>query len=218
MKNISIYRLICSLFIWLSASSAIAGFSYSTDARDINNYSRQLITIMKWDIKYEKDREKDVNYLLGHIDGAALDGLTSSEKEQVLSSMRAAVLKQMLSEKDYFKDLLLQQYAQFFTSDELEKLIAYFKTDLMKMVVQSQIDQKQLTVEDINKAIYSSGALDRRSIEWFRDSYLSTRNNRFQKKSSKAINDAIYKRMGEVLEAAMKQLPETIAFIKSRKN
>ena len=89
---------------------------------------------------------------------------------------------------------------------------------LMKMIIQSQIDQKQLTVEDINKAIYSSGALDRRSIEWFRDSYLSTRNNRFQEQSNKAMNDAIYKRMGEVLEIAMKKLPETINLVRSRKN
>lgn len=205
------------MVLW-AASSAFAGFSYNSDARDINNYSRQLIIIMKWDVKYEKAREKDVNYLLGNIDGEALKGLTSSQKEQVISSMRAAVLKQMLSEKEYFKNILLDQYAQFFTVDELEKLIAYFKTDLMKMVVQSQIDQKQLTVDDIDNAISLSSALDKRSIEWFRDSYLSTRNNRFQQKSNKVMNDIIYKRMGEVLEIAMKKLPETIALVKSEKN
>lgn len=218
MKNINIFKLIKSLFILLIASGALASDLYSSDTRDINNYSRQLITIMKWDLKYDKAREKDVNYLLGNINGEALNGLTDVEKEQVLSSMRAAVLKQMVSEKEYFRNLLLQQYDQFFTIDELEKLISYFRTDLMKMVVQSQIDQKQLTVEDINKAIYSSGALDRRSIEWFRESYLNTRNNRFQEKSNKVMNDAIYKRMGEVLEIAMKKLPETIALIKSKKS
>lgn len=218
MKNISIYKLICSFLVLWAASSAFAGFSYNSDSRDINNYSRQLITLMKWDVKYEKAREKDVNYLLGNIDGEALKGLTSLQKEQVLSSMRVAVLKQMLSEKEYFKNILLEQYAQFFTVDELEKLIAYFKTDLMKMVVQYQIEQKQLTVDDINNAISLSSVLDQRSIEWFRDSYLSTRNNRFQQKSNKAMNDIIYKRMGEVLEIAMKKLPETIALVKSEKS
>ncbi len=209
------YVLINLIFILLISGSASAATKYNMN---INNYSRQLLKILKWDDRYEQDRNKDVNYLLGNISGEKLKDLTSIEKEQVILSMRQSVFEQMMKEKETFRNYLLTQYNQFFTADELGKLIAYFKTSMMQMIVSAQIERKQLTIEDINKALKSSDPLEKNAIERYADSYLSARYNRFQEKVTTQMNDMIYARLQEVLTIAVNKLPELIVLIKAQGN
>ena len=176
----------------------------------ISNYSRDLLTVLKWDLKYDQERKKDVEFLLGSIDGPLVQNLDNEQKAQAIASMRAAVLKKMIEDREQFKTYLLSQYNQFFTLDELEKLKAYFKTDLMQMIVQSQIDKKEVGIDEINHKLLSANGEDQEIIKWFRDSYLNARFIRFQENVNPRINKMIAERMQEVLALAIKQIPNLV--------
>ena len=189
----------------------IANVSLAASANKyIGNSSRELLTALKWDERYEQERKKDTDYLLGNIDGDLLKGFTPEQKEQVLLSMRNAVLNQLLTDKDSFKNYLLDQYNQFFTIDEIGKLAAYFKTAVMQMVIQSQIDQKQLVIEQINHKLDTASGAEKEVMKQFRDSYLNTRYARFQEKIKPILNKMIFERLKEVLAVAMVKLPDLI--------
>lgn len=203
--------------LYLIIGLLIDGFAIAAESqRGANNYSRRLLTVMRWDERYEQERKADVEYLLGNINGDIVKGLTAAQKDQVLASMRNAVYKKMLDEKNNFRNYLLIQYNQFFTMDELQVLLAYYSTDMMQMIIKAQLDQKQLTIEDIKKTIDYAKPVDQKAIKNFDDSYLRTRNARFQEKANKLLNDLIYKKLKEIIDLAYSKLPETIELVKSQ--
>ncbi len=206
MKNKLLFYPLMSLLILLTTNISLA---VNTNLH-VGNVSRELLTVLKWDERYEQERQKDVSYLLSSIDGALLQGFTSEQKEQVIFSMRNAVLNQLLADKDNFKNYLLNQYNQFFTADEMISLVKYFKTAVMQMVIQSQVDHKQLVVEQINYKLNTAGRLDKEIIEKFRDSYLNARYARFQEKVNPLVNKMIFERLKEILALAIVKLPDLI--------
>jgi hypothetical protein len=172
-------------------------------AKLIDNYSRELLKILEWDTTYRENRTKDIEYLLGSLDGEKVNNLTKEQKEQILQSMRDATLKQILNDTNHFKNHLLKQYNTFFTLDEIRMLIAYFKTELMQTVIKSQIDYKKISIEEISYKLNSAKESDKIIIEEFRNSYLNERYIRFQKKVTPALNEMIYKRLEEILGAVL---------------
>lgn len=211
-KHYSIFLFIVLLF----GSLAFGVDGNSQPAKNTGNDSRKLLKIIKWDERYEIERKTDVNYLIGDIEGESVEGLTDFQKEQVMVAMRNAVYKKMLEEKSNFKNYLLIQYDQFFTADEMRKLVAYYSTELMQMIINSQLEQKQLDLEDIKKAIDYANPVDEKAINNFDNSYLRTRNARFQEKVGKLMNDMIYKKLKEVIDLAYLKLPETIKLVKAQ--
>jgi hypothetical protein len=206
-------RYILFLLVTLSANLA---FGYSNaDKKYVDNTSRQLLKTIKWDQQYDIERQKDVNYLFGSISGELFKNLTPEQKALILESMKASTLKQILGDRDLFKNYILSQYNQFFTTDELNTLTKYFQTKVMQMVIQSQIDQKQLSSEDISMKLALAPPQDQVIIDQLRDSYLNARYTRFQEKIQPKVNEMIYKRMQEILKQVLNNLPNLIKDVQS---
>lgn len=203
------------LFLLINLGANFA-FGYSNaDNQYVDNISRQLLKTIKWNQQYEIERQKDVNYLFGSISGELFKNLTPEQKELILESMKASTLKQILEDRDLFRNYLLSQYNQFFTTDELDKLTKYFQTEVMQMVIQSQIDQKQLSSENISMKLALAPPQDQIIIEELRDSYLNARYTRFQEKIKPKVNKMIYQRMQEILKQVLNNLPNLIKDVQS---
>ena len=174
------------------------------------NYVRDLLKLQQWDILYEEERQKDVNYLLGSIDSSSLKHLTQVQKEQVIYTLRHLALKQILQDKDFFKDYLINQYSQFFTKDELIKLLAYYKTDLMKEMVKTKVKHEKLTIDDIDKKLGEQSMAQKEITKNYIGSYLNTRYTRFLTNVNPKLDKLIYERMKQILAAIFKDLPNII--------
>ena len=200
------------IFLLVALNSTFA-FSYPQEY--IGNESRKFLETIRWDQQYEAERKKDVNYLFGSINGELFHNLTPEQKELILTSMKSTILKQIIEDRDLFKNYILLQYTKFFTTDELEKLSKYFQTEVMQMLIQSQIDQNQLSSTEISTKLALSPQKDQLIIEKLRDSYLNARYTRFQEKIRPTVNKMIYERMQEILKQSINNLPLLIKDIKS---
>ncbi len=201
-----------AILLLLLLSSNLA---FSSSYEYIGNYSRKLLDTLKWDQIYELNRKKDITYLFGNINGAAVQALTLEQKNILIQTMQDAALKQLMADKDYFKNYLLEQYNQFFTLDELKKLTAYYNTSVMQMVINAQLTKKPFTVEQIEDKLLSANNDDEAAIKQMRNSYLKARFTRFKEKMDPQINEMIYNRTKEVIDAVIKKIPDFVKEIKS---
>lgn len=198
---------------------AITKVSNAVPAKiNIANSSYQLLKTLRWDDQYEEQRKKDINYLFGSIDGAQFQGLSALQKEQVLLSIRNAILKQLLLDKDAFKEELLNQYNQFFTADELLKLTMYFKTKVMQMLIQAKIEQKEVKIEEIVKEMSMAGVKDQQAFESYRGTYLEARYQRFQEKIDPMMKKLFVDRIKEISVIVLAQLPQLIKEVTNQVN
>ena len=208
------YKLSLSLIIFLFFSSIS---SASAPRMPANNYAAQLLKVVKWGEEYEKSRKKDVEYLFGEISGDKVKDLTSEQKTQVILSIRNAMLKQIIADKDIFKNELIKQYNQFFTRDELDKLIMYYNTQMMQKLIQAKLDNKSISTEDLVKETSVVSEADKKAMDSYRDSYLIARFSRFQEKVNPIINKMIADRIEKIYSAVIAKLPELITKVQSIK-
>ncbi len=207
------YSLIFTLLLF-GANSAIAGYT----TKFIGNYSNKFLTVIQWNKKYDVDRKTDIDYLLGSVNSAELNGLSDQQKKEVVTLMRSMALNQMIKDRDYFKNYLLDQYNKFFTADELEKLIAYYQTEIMQMTINAKLNQTKITIEEINEKLLNSSVSDKKIIEWFRNSYLNSRYTRFLETINPNLNKMIVERLKIVLDMAIKKIPEIVKYVKDNKS
>ncbi len=203
------HSLIFTLFLFC-ANSAIAGYA----VKNVNNYSSKFLTVIKWDQKYEMDRKTDIDYLLGSVNSTELNGLNDQQKKEVVTLMRSMALSQMIKDRDYFKNYLLDQYNKFFTIDELQKLIAYYQTEIMQMGIDAKLSNTQISIEEINERLLNSKVSDKKIIEWFRDSYLNARYSRFLETINPKLNSMIVERLKVVLDMVITKIPEIVKYVK----
>jgi hypothetical protein len=182
-----------------------------------DNYASQLLKVVKWDEEFEKSRKIDIEYLFGTISGDKVKDLTQEQRTQVILSIRNAMLKQIIADKDIFKNELIKQYNQFFTRDEFDKLIMYYNTQMMQKLIQAKLDNKSISTEDLIKETSIVSEEDKRAMDSYRDSYLIARFSRFQEKVNPIINKMIADRIEKIYSAVMAKLPELIAKVQSIK-
>jgi hypothetical protein len=127
------------------------------------------------------------------------------------------MLKQIIADKDIFKNELIKQYNQFFTRDEFDKLIMYYNTQMMQKLIQAKLDNKSISTEDLIKETSIVSEEDKRAMDSYRDSYLIARFSRFQEKVNPIINKMIADRIEKIYSAVMAKLPELIAKVQSIK-
>ena len=195
--------ILCIFFFTFSKVSLAKDFPLL-----IGNYSRQLLDIQKWDQTYEKQRQKDINYLLGNINDKSLTNLNAAQKEQLIILMKNMAINQLLKDKDYFKGYLINQYSSAFTQDELNSLIEYYNTDLMQMIIKAKLNNTEIKIEEINIKLNSQTAPDKKITEWFNNSYLNDRYTRFQEVTAPKLNKMIYERTKDVLKAIFNKIPD----------
>jgi|GEM_PF-3995918 len=174
----------------------------------ISNYARKLLDIQNWDAMYEKQRKKDINYLIGNIANNSLTNLSTEQKNKIVTMMRGMAIKQLLQDKAYFKGYLINQYSKSFTQDELIKLIEYFKTSLMQMMINARLENTEFTIEEINTKLTSQTVADQNITQWFNGSYLNARYSRFQEDITPKANKMIYERTKDILKAVFNKTSE----------
>lgn len=175
----------------------------------------KLLNILKWEDLYKAERKRDVAYLLGSIDGNDLQGLTLDQKRIITISLQNIVIEQMLEDKIYLKKYLITQYGQFFTPDELNKLIQYFNTELMQMIIGARITQTSLSPAEIRNKIISSNRDDKKIISSMANSYLYNRYQRFQQKVAPLVQEKIVTQFKAALSYAFDQIPLLVENIKN---
>ena len=224
-KMIPNYCIILSIVFCLFANLSLAvpnqrnknnnTSSIPKDKGYINKSSR-LLDVLKWDISYEEERKRDATYLLGNIDGNEVKDLTAQQKKQVITLLQEVVITQISKDKMYFREYLMNQYNQFFTADELEKLIQYFNTKLMQTIIDARI-KKDKTVINIQQMLIDSKEEERKVIDSMTNSYLYIRYSRFQEKISPIMQKMILERFKAVLEFALGQIPKLIDDVKNNR-
>ncbi len=184
---------------------------------NINNSSRNLLEVLHWDQRYEVNRVKDLEYILGNIDGPSVQNLNDAQKKSLLITIRKTILDQMMKDKDTYKVYMIEQYNKSFTMDELESLIQYYNTPVMQLVINSQLKNKEITIDEINMELLKAKSKDQQIVEWFRNSYLNIRYQRFQEKVNPIVNKMIANRMETVIEATLIRLPELVTYLNNTK-
>lgn len=175
----------------------------------------RLLEVLKWDKLYEVERKKDITYLFGNIEGEELNGLTAEQKKEVIVLMQNIAIEQMTKSKPLIRGLLSSNYNQFFTPDELNKLIQYFNTELMQMIINSRINNTAFTTKEIQDQILSGKASDKQIISSMGNSYLHVRYSRFQEKISPLVKKIIVDQLKISLSYALEQIPTLIKTIKN---
>ncbi len=175
----------------------------------------KLLELTRWDERYEINRQRDLDYLLDNLSGPSLNGLTNFQKKQVTRLIKKSILKQLIIDSKIFKDNLVKKYFEFFTPDELAILTSYYRTDLMQTIIKANFEGKKISKEELIELIKSSSNEDRRVIDSYEQSYISTRFARFQEKVNPIINKMIVQRMKELFDWAIKELPSFVNAVKS---
>lgn len=180
--------------------------------------SERLLNVLKWDELYKTERERDVAYLLGNIDGESLQGLTPDQKKKLALLIQNIVIEQMLKEKIYIKSYLMMQYNQFFTPDELGKLIQYFNTELMQMIIDARIAHTNLSMIDIRAKIINGKGDDKKIISSVTNSYLYIRYYRFQEKIVPLVQEKIVNQLKIALSYALDQIPSLVENLRNNQD
>lgn len=201
-----------AILLVLVSNVAFAAKNYN---RYIGNYSRELLDVLQWEKKYEADRKMDINYLFGNIDGDIVNNLSEIQKQQLTQLLRKSVFNQMIEDRDEFKDYLIKQYNKFFTIDEIERLISYYKTAVLQVGINAKINRTPFTINEINQKILQAKETDREIIGWFRDSYLNNRYTRFIEKVTPKLNNMIIERLKIIIDINIKNIPNLVEYIKS---
>lgn len=210
MKNkLSIFILILVQLYSFVAVGKTNNIQAKIQAKLINN-TRELLKIQNWEESYKSEREKDIKFLLGSIGNDSLNNLTANQKVEVIEIMQKFAIDQLTKDQSYFKDYTINEYTKSFTADEVQKLVDYFNTKLMQMMIKSKIERKEIKMEEINDIIGKSSPEDKKAIENFSSSYLSQRYSRFQDHLNSTLNKMIYERTQQVLLAIFKSIPEIV--------
>ena len=180
--------------------------------------SNKLLDILKWNELYDLERKKDITYLLGAVDGQTLSNLTPEQKKQIIVLMQDLAIKQLTEDRQYFRTYLIEQYSQFFTTDELDRLIKYFNTELMQMVINAKVNKSAMDIKDIKAKLNSGKNDDKDTISSMTSSYLHTRYSRFQEKINPIIAKMIAERMKTVLDSVIEKIPELTKYVQDKKN
>ena len=186
-----------------------------TRSISIDKAAQLLLDASKWEAVYDKERKRDVKYLLGTIDGKVFEGLNEEQKQQVRLLMQAKAMDQMEKDRAYFKKYLIGQYAQFFTIDEIETLTKYFNTELIQTGVSAKLENDNLTKGEIKDKLIHAKEKDKKSIESFSGSYLYTRYFRFQDKIKPLLDKMIVDRLKTVLDNVIAVIPELVEYNKN---
>jgi len=185
---------------------------------NLDNYSSQFLAVSRWDEQFDKDRIRDVNYLVGGVNGPLLEDLNAKQKGQISVWIREMAIRQLIRDRQEYRKYLVSEYSKFFILDELDKLTNYFKTELMQFIIQARINHKELTIQEIEEKIVNANNLDKVTIDSFTSSYLNSRYLRFQQSISERMDKMLIERYKIVMAAIMKRLPELIAYVKENKS
>ena len=180
------------------------------------NLSRELLKVQKWDENYKFEREKDIKYLLGSIDNNSLGNLSFAQKNQVIIIMQNFAIAQLSKDENFFKNYTIEQYTNFFTPDEMQKIVAYFKTKLMQKMIEAKINRKEITLKEMDEILAKSTPEDLLAINNFSSTYLSQRYSRFQENLSSKLNAMIFERTKEILKAIFNSLPNIIKSVEAQ--
>ena len=132
--------------------------------------------------------------------------------------MQDMAIKQLTEDRQYFRTYLIEQYSQFFTTDELDRLIKYFNTELMQMVINAKVNKSAMDIKDIKAKLNSGKNDDKDTISSMTSSYLHTRYSRFQEKINPIIAKMIAERMKTVLDSVIEKIPELTKYVQDKKN
>lgn len=177
--------------------------------------ANDLLNALKWDVAYDKERTQEVKYLLAGIDGPSFEGLTSEQKKQVLVLMQNIVINQIIEDKQYFRKYLIEQYAQFFTVDELNNLTNYYKTEVIQIAINNKIDSQNINIATVKEKLVDAKPIEKNYIENVAGSYVYTRYIRFQEKIKPKLDRMIVDRLKEVLNFVISKIPEIIIHVKT---
>lgn len=180
------------------------------------NLSRELLKVQKWDENYKFEREKDIKYLLGSIDNNSLGNLSFAQKNQVIIIMQNFAIAQLSKDENFFKNYTIEQYTNFFTPDEMQKIVAYFKTKLMQKMIEAKINRKEITLKEMDEILAKSTPEDLLAINNFSSTYLIQRYSRFQENLSSKLNAMIFERTKEILKAIFNSLPNIIKSVEAQ--
>ena len=206
------HQLILMIVILLNPCLSYGGLGH------IDNYSNKLLNILQWNKQYDQDRKNEVEYLLGTVDGDLVVTLNEAEKTILINWLQQMAINQLTKDREFFRNYLRAQYNQFFTTDELAKLIRYFETDVMQLVIQAQVDHKKLTIKEIEDKLVQKKRDGETVIEWFRGSYLNNRYLRFQESITPKMNKMIAERLKIIFASSMNKIPELITHINANQS
>jgi hypothetical protein len=213
MRALVFYLIVLPLICFTQIAAAKT--TSASGKEPLSAKANRLLNILKWNDLYDKERKRDIDYILGDFGGEAVKDLSIEQRKQLLKLMQDRVFAQLQEDRKYFRKFLQNQYVKFFTADELNKLIRYFKTDLMQMVLDKKIKGEPLTANEIRIKISKSNDENKTIISMMTNSYLHARYGRFLEKTDPLLAKMIVDRFKEVLDAVFKQLPELILYVKS---
>lgn len=215
MRSLVFYLLLLPLICF---SQIAAARTTSVSGKEpLSAKANRLLNILKWNDLYDQERKRDIDYILGDFGGEAVKDLSVEQRKKLVKLMQDRVFAQLKEDRKYFRKFLQNQYAKFFTADELNKLIRYYKTDLMQMVLDKKINGEALTADEIRVKISRSNDENKAIITMMTSSYLNARYGRFLEKTDPLLAKMIVDRFKEVLDAVFKQLPELILYVKNIK-
>ena len=207
-------RYLIIFVLFFSGLSYAAKDSPETKQAFSVNYARKLLDLQQWDASYKNAREKEIKYLLGSVGDNSLKDLSADQKNQVITIMRKMVLTQLDKDKSFFKGYLLKQYSQSFNQDELIKLINYYKTPTMQMMVDAKINYKKVAIKSLTDKLETQPKADKEAMDEYMNGYLKVRYDRFLKKVNPLLNKMIYERAEQILGLVFQQLPNIIKSVK----
>lgn len=209
----------------LTAALSFANDTYRSDKQNIpnkkttkqvvGNRAEKLLSLLKWDDFYVADRKRDMAYLLGAIDGQFLLDLNAEQKQKIAVLTQEMALKLLLKDKQYFKQYLINQYNQFFTVDEFDKLIQYFSTDIMQDVMNARLKGKFVEANEVKEMLSKLSGEDKKVINTMTDSYLNARFKRFQEKISPIMQKMLVERIKTILDVTIAKIPELVDYLKT---
>lgn len=215
MRSLVFYLIILPLICF--SQVAAAKTTSASGKEPLSAKANRLLNVLKWNDLYDQGRKKDLSYILSDFGGEAVKDLSLEQRKQLAKIMQDKIFAQLQEDRKYFRKFLQNQYVKFFTADELNKLVRYFKTDLMQMVLDKKIKGEPLTADEIRVKISRSNDENKAIISMMTSSYLHARYSRFLEKTDPLLAKMIVDRFKEVLDSVFKQLPELILYVKNIK-
>lgn len=203
-------RYLIILILFFSTLSYAAKETPKVKQALLVNHARKLLDLQQWDKAYKNAREKEMSYLLGSINDNSLQNLSADQKKQVIIIMRKMVVNQLEKDRSFFKDYLLKQYSKSFDQDELVKLINYYKTPTMQMMIDSKVKYKKVSLDELTDKLETQPRIDKDAMDKYMGGYLKLRYDAFLKKVNPEINKMIYEREQQILGLVFKQLPQIV--------
>ena len=133
------------LFI-LAAVFLIAGQGSAGDAKKTRAAADKLLTLFNMDVSYEKSMEQAVEMTLGIIDSQDLPEQEKREAKKAAETGMKIAMKKFTYDK--MKGMFVDIYAEVFTVEELEGMIAFYESPIGRKFIKKQ---PQLTAATMQK-------------------------------------------------------------------